>query len=227
MRISFTILFLTLICFYLFGQESQVSFGKITMQIDSGKENTLNITNAILYENASVDFDTTVQIQDDEKTDVLYYPQIIAGKEEILRFIIKSSENSFFDIIFNLGDSLEERIVYENASAKVFFNHQGQLNNFKQYTKNLAGEFIIHKPTTKEKVISGELNTTFDLPLDINATQYSKVSLSGTFNVYFGEFRSVSLSTAPPLQKKKTTYMKNIVMAMMMAAIGFFVFLAQ
>lgn len=227
MRVPLTGLFLMLISFFLVSQESQISFGKMTMQIDSDEKNTLNITNAILYENASAEYDTTVQIQDEEKTEVLYYPQIVEGNEEILRFIIKSSENSFFDIIFNLGDSLEERIVYENASAKVFFNQQGQLSGFKQYTKNLEGKFLFLKSTTKNKIISGELNTTFDLPLDVDATKYSKISLNGTFDVYFGEFRSVSLSTGPPLQKKKTTYMKNLVIAMMMAAIGFFIFLGQ
>lgn len=229
MRFAFVLLSILTIPLILLGQEpqeSETSFGKITIQINSGEKKSFNIKNAILYENAGVDFDTTVQIQDDENTEVLYYPQIVIGKEEILRLIIESSEDNFYDVIFNLGDSLRQRIVFENDSGKVFFEKGGKLTNFKQYAKNLNGRILTLEPT-KEKIISGELNTTFDLPLDADATQFSTISLKGTFDVYFGEFRSVSLTTGPPLQKRKKNYMRNVVIAMMMAAIGFFVFLGQ
>lgn len=226
MRFTFAFLILFTIPLILMGQETETSFGKITMQINSGEKNSYNIKNAILYENAGVDFDTTVQIQDDENLKVLYYPQILIGDKKILRLILESSENNFYDIIFNLGDSLKQRIIFENDSSKVFFSREGKLSSFKQYTKNLNGRILTLEPT-KDKIINGELNTSFDLPLDVDATKFSTISLKGTFDVYFGEFRSVSLTTGPPLQKKKKDYMRNIVIAMMMAAIGFFVFLGQ
>lgn len=226
MRFNFVLLFLFITTFILTGQEPEISFGKITMQINSGEKNSYNIKNAILYENAGVDFDTTVQVQDDENSKVLYYPQIVIGKEKILRLIIEASENDFYDIIFNLGDSLKQRIVFENDSSKVFFGREGRLTSFRQYTKNLNGRILTLEPT-KDKIISGELNTSFDIPLNVDATEFSTISLKGAFEVYFGEFRSVSLTTGPPLQKKKKNYMRNVVIAMMMAAIGFFVFLGQ
>ncbi len=199
------------------------------MQIDSGEEKGLNIRTAILYENADVDFDTTLQIQDGDGSKVLYYPQIIDGSNEILRLIMapENSQENFYDVIFNLGDSLEDRVVYENADSKVFFNYRGKLNHFRRYTKNLNGKFLFLKESSEIEMISGEVNTTFQMPLDKDLSRFSTIALKGAFDVYLGEFRAVSLATGPQLQKKKTRYMKNLVIAMMMAAIGFFIFLGQ
>ncbi len=229
MRYLMILLYLIFFQAFLIGQESEISFGSINVQIDSGEEGELNIRTAILYENADVDFDTALQIQDGDGSKVLYYPQIIDGSNEILRLIMapENNQEDFYDVIFNLGDSLEDRIVYENAESKVFFNYKGKLDRFKRYTKNLNGKFLFLKEASEKEMISGEVNTTFQMPLDENSTQFSTVTLKGTFDVYLGEFRAVSLATGPQLQKKKTKYMKNLVIAMMMAAIGYFIFLGQ
>jgi len=221
------LLFLMLSQFSLLAQESESSFGTVKMQIDSSEGDTYYIKSAVLYQNASVSFDTIVQIQSEMNNEILYYPQILEGGDSILRLILALNEDNFYDIIFNLGDSLGDTVVYDAADSKVFFSYDGQLNTFEQRTKNMNGQILLTRPISKEKQISGELYTSFELPLDKESTRISTITLEGAFNVYFGEFRSVSLATGTPLQENKKKYVNNLVVAVVLAAIGLFVFLAR
>lgn len=221
------LLFLILSQFSLFAQESESSFGTVKMQIDSGEAATYYIKSAVLYQNATVGFDTTVQIQSKASNEVLYYPQVLEGADNILRLILALDENHFYDVMFNLGDSLGDTVVYAAADSKIFFSYDGQLNAFEQRTRNLNGQILLTRPVSKEKQISGELDVSFELPRDKESTRISTITLAGTFNVFFGEFRSVSLATGTPLQENKNKYVNNLVIAIALAAIGIFVFLAR
>jgi hypothetical protein len=212
---------------FLSAQDSELSFGSVQMQVDSGEGETYYIKSAVLYQNATVNFDTIVQIQSDSSNEILYYPQILEGEDNILRLILALNEDSFYDVIFNLGDSLGDAIVFDAADSRVFFRYEGRLSNFEQHTKNLNGRILITQPASSEKQISGELDTSFELPLDKASARISTVKLSGTFSVYFGEFRSVSLATGSPLKENKKKYANNLVVALMLVAIGLFVFLAR
>ncbi len=223
-----TCLFLIMLSrIFLFAQESESSFGSVQMQVDSSEAEKYYIKSAVLYQNAAADFDTTVQIQSDSSNEVLYYPQILEGENNILRLILGLNDDNFYDVIFNLGDSLGDVIVYDADDSKVFFSYEGRLANFEQRTRNLNGRIIIDKLASNEKQISGELNTTFELPLDKESTRTSTIRLDGAFKVHFGEFKSVSLATGGPLQENKKKYANNLVLAMMLVAIGLFIFLAR
>lgn len=226
MRLSI-LLFLILSHISLSAQDPESSFGSVVMQIDSGEGETYYIKSAVLYQNAAVSFDTVVQIQNGVSNDILYYPQILEGRDNILRLILALNEDSFYDVIFNLGDSLGDAVVYDAADSKLFFSYDGRLSNFKQHTKNMNGQILLIRPVSKEKVISGELDVSFDLPLGKESTQVSTITLDGKFDVYFGEFRSVSLATGTPLKESKKQYVNNLVVAMMLVTIGIFVFLSR
>jgi hypothetical protein len=226
MRVA-CLLLIILSWIFLFAQESESSFGSVQMQVDSSEGETYYIKSAVLYQNAAADFDTIAQVQSDSSNEILYYPQILEGENNILRLILALTDDSFYDVIFNLGDSLGDSIVYDAADSKVFFSYEGRLTDFEQRTRNMNGRILINKPVSDEKQISGELNTSFELPLDKASTRISTIKLDGTFKVYFGEFRSVSLATGSPLQEDKKKYANNLVLAMMLVAIGVFIFLAR
>lgn len=226
MRLFFLSLLL-LIQFSFLAQGSETSFGSIKMQIDSGEANTYDINSAVLYQNASVSFDTIVQIQNEMSDEILYYPQILEGKDNILRLILALNEENFYDVIFNLGDSLQDAVVYNAADSKVFLSYDGQLKTFAQRTRNMNGQVLIAEPDSKQKQISGELNVSFELPLDPESMRVSTINLDGKFDVYIGEFRTVSLATGTPLKEKKKKYVNNLIVAAMLVAVGFFVFLAR
>jgi hypothetical protein len=221
------LLFLMWSQFSLLAQGPESSFGTVAMQIDSGEADTYYIKSAVLFQNASVGFDTTVQIQSAVSNEILYYPQILEGEDNILRLILALNEDNFYDVVFNVGDSLGDTLVYNAVDSRVFFNYDGQLNTFEQTTRNLNGQILLTQSDPKEKQISGEIDVSFELPRDKELTRTSTITLAGTFSVYFGEFRSVSLATGTPLQKNKKKYVNNLVVAVALATIGFFVFLAR
>jgi len=223
MRLILAVLFSIFGFSLLLGQESKDHFGTISMQKDAQEEQTFWITNALLYENASIDFDTTVQVQDEKEIVIYYYPQILEGTDNVLRLILEpqdKADGNFYDVTFNLGDSLEEKIAFQGDSAKVYFNQNGQLNDFQQVTKNINGIFLISTEKHENQIISGELDISFDLPQTGQATELSQISMTGNFEVPTGEFREVSLSSSAPTKDKNSKYKQNIYFAIIITAIA-------
>lgn len=207
----------------MMGQESKEHFGTITMQKDAQEEQNFWVTNALLYENAAIDFDTTVQVQDEKEIVTYYYPQILEGKDKVLRLILEPQEKAdgnFYDVTINLGDTLKDKIAFNNDSAKIYFNRNGQLSDFRQATKNLSGSFLILPKKEESELISGELTISFDLPQSEQAAEFSRISMSGNLEVPTGEFREVSLSSSAPTKEQKSKYRQNIYFAIAITAIA-------
>lgn len=221
MRLVLILLTLTLNLCLLFGQD-QNGFGKVDLQIDSGEGQTFNIRNALLYERASIDFDTTVQVQDRQGLLTYYYPQVFDGEGNILRFILTPEEEGerFYDLIINLDDSLQERIIFENDTGKVYFSRNGELIPFRRYTQDFSGTVLLLKGLQEKKMISGEMDISFALPLDEHAANFSTINMNGTFEVPVGEFRAVSLSATAPISKEKKSYKKNLYLAIIISALA-------
>lgn len=223
MRFILAVLISIFVFCLMMAQQPDNHFGKITMQVDSQEAKTFWITNALLYENASIDFDTTVQVQDDKEVVTYYYPQIVEGTDNVLRLILEPQDHAdgtFYDVTFNLGDSLEETIAFEEDTAKVYFNRNGQLSDFRQVTRNLNGSFTISTEKHENQLISGELDISFDLPQTGHAAELSHISMAGNFEVPTGEFREVSLSSAAPAKRKSGKYKQNVIIAITITAIA-------
>lgn len=223
MRLIWAVLILISGFSLIIAQESKEYFGTIAMQKNAQEEQNFWITNALLYENASIGFDTTVQVQDEKGIVTYFYPQILEGTDKILRFILEPKDNAnenFYDVTINLGDTLKEKVVFNNDSAKIYFNQNGQLSDFRQATKNLNGSFLISREQQENELISGELNISFDLPRSQQSAEFSRISMSGDFEVPTGEFREVSLSSSAPTKDKKSKYRQNAYFAIIITALA-------
>lgn len=208
--------------FFLFGQEGENTFGKVDLRIDAAEKKTLPIQNALLYERASIDFDTTVQVQDASGLLIYYYPQVISGEENILRLIVQHPDQAgkFYDIIVNLGDSLQGRIDFENDSARVFFSRNGELITFRRYSREINGTVLLLEGLQEKQMISGEMDLSFAMPVREEADDYSTIAVKGVFEVPVGEFRSVSLSASAPVKEEKKNYRRNLYLALIISAMA-------
>lgn len=195
-----------LIINFLFA-EPQGEFGSFTIKVNDQVEQSLDVIQALIYQRASLTYDTTAQIQDDNSFEVLYYPQIYDGPNHVLRLILKYPETDtntgeFYELYINLGDSLKERIELENEVSKVFLTRNGLLMRQKQSLKNLSGYVLLLEGLEKQEIISGELHLEFEAAFTGNANELTHVKMDGNFKVPLGEYRAASISSAKPARKK-------------------------
>ena len=61
--------------------------GNLSISIDNGPAEAFPILNALLSRNVSVGYDSTVMVENKESREILFYPQIRKGNENILQIV--------------------------------------------------------------------------------------------------------------------------------------------
>jgi len=217
----FLICYFIVLHFFVFTLWAQTEgeFGTIAVQVDDTPEQQYHVIQAMVYRSASLDFDTTALIQSEDGYNILYYPQINAGKENILRLILKlpdQDNKDFYDIFINLGDSVKESFNLEDKTSKIFITHNGRLQKNKQYVNNLTGLVLITQGLDNQEMISGELHTDFDISFSENRIYH--LNMSGSFEVPTGEYRASSISSKKS-DKNKDKYKARLYTALAISAL--------
>jgi len=192
------------------------SMGKVSIRFDEQEPTEYNITGALLYQNVSLNYDTTSQIQDDNGTLYLYYPQFKDGSSNVLRLIMARPDNRehFYDLFINLGDSLQEEIQFNGADSLVFWGEDGRLVPMKIYSHQIQGSVQLDKAQVGLRV-TGRLALEFNYGLD----SLTHISVNGNFDVPVGKFREASITTGAPDKEKKAHYRRNLYAAIIISAI--------
>jgi hypothetical protein len=212
-------IFLNSLVFTLWAQQTEGEFGTIAAKLDDNPEKQYHVTQAFVYRRAALDFDTTALIQDEDDYEILYYPQINAGKEYILRLILKLPETpgeDFYDVFINMGDSLKKSYNLEDKTSKIFITHNGKLQKHKQYVENVTGLVLVNQDLETQEMISGELHTDFDISFSGNKSHH--LNLSGSFEVPTGDYRTSTIASKKP-DKNKERYKSRLYTALAISAI--------
>jgi hypothetical protein len=169
--------------------QSKVNFGEIYVQVNDDSVKTYVAESVLLYQNVAIEYDTTVQVRSEKRSDYYFYPQLIKGESIILHLILTAKEKtrknviSIFDVYFYLGDSLGSHIEIQNADSSLYIYPSGQYIQYRLYSRNQNAVFNIVKNDYGIPV-AGDFQTEFEYILPgISPTEYSKIKMSGQLSI--------------------------------------------
>ncbi len=209
------LILLILIIFQVVDSATDGRFGNVTLQIDTNSPVEFGISRALLYRNVSILYDSTAFVQSDDNIEVLYYPQLADGKQNILRLIaerLKNEEKEFFDIFFNLGDSIPAVVQWTDEKGRIFFAMNGIARTDKPTSNHINGKIELNVGK-KSEAVSGNFDLNFEFPLINDFANPNKIHIKGVFDVPVGEYEETSLATVTSKQKIEARYKKNILVA--------------
>lgn len=222
----FRIFVLTLIVWGLFllypgrAEEQKNYYGDISVTLNKTPTEIFSIQRALLFRSVSIDYDSTALIQDKSSETVLFYPQLSAGTDNILRLIFGKENQTpqhYFDLFINFGDTIPDSLEWEDEEDKIFLAYDGIAQPRKPHAKKISGKInIIRNPKTD--AVSGSLHLGFKQALLIGDSTIYNVQLEGGFDVPVGEYRSTSMSTIATREKRKNYTKNNIAIAMLISA---------
>ncbi len=190
-------------------------FGKVDLTIDALPAQSLVINRALLYRNVNIHYDSTVIIQNSAGMEVLYYPQLEEGKENVLRLILDRKSDSvkdFYDMYFNLGDSIPDSLYWNGAAGKIFLAHNGEARPLRPRSRDIRGSIEI-VDGDHNRAVTGRLDLNFQMPVLADDTVASRVALKGAFDVPVGKFQETSIGTVSEKKGKSSTYKRNLYLA--------------
>jgi hypothetical protein len=187
---------LFLIAFSLLNATNR-ELGEVTITIDEIDEQLYNIQNALLYKNVSIEYDSTVLIQNYEGNQILVYPQLREGSNNVLRLIIgeiQEPNRNFYDIFLNLGSYISDTIHWTNEYNKVFLSKNGRTLPIEARSININGS-INFRELDKKNRFAGQIHLEFDFPLIYSGT-LNHIKINGSYDVLSGEYREISMASA-------------------------------
>ncbi len=232
-RLAFWALLVMCVPIWLAGQDSEdpsapkekQNMGTIYLQINQAKPETFLVEEAVLYREVSIRFDTTAILQNDSGFVVYYFPQLHRGTHFVLHVRLQrpaeQKRRGFFDVFYDLGDSLRSPLDIQDSTAVVYFSANGQLLKFKPLAHNFRGHFEL-VPGEKAKTVSGDFETEFDYPLAPEKTHFAHIRIWGTLSVPSGKLHEVSLETLAYKKQRQKSFRRNVGVALIFIAIIIF-----
>lgn len=202
-------------------------FGNITLTIDDYGTKEYPVKQAILYKKVSITYDSTILVQDKSSSNLLYIPQLKAGKSNILRIVLGdyvAPGKEFYDFYFDIGNAIPDSLTWKNENKKIYMTHNGKAFSFKPTTREISGEIDFIK-NNEQDVNSGTINLNFNM-YSINVPTISKYySLKGSFTITTGEYREITLEKTI-MQQKKKKQRSQIAYFAVIASVLFFVYMS-
>ncbi len=192
------------------------SFGQIQISIDGKSEGTFEIEPALLYNRVKIEYDTTVILQGKHSREILYYPQLEQGDQNVLRFILTGpgdSNTEKYELFVDLGDSIPPVLEWKNESGKIFFAKSGEMRDSPAESRNIDGVFHLNKEGEKTS-ISGDMDIQFDIAYGNEGNENHHIGLTGNFEVPSGRYRQAAIASASDIEQKKNKYRNNMYLAM-------------
>ncbi len=181
------------------------SFGNIKLVIDSSDSLALNVQTALLYRNVTLDYDSTLLVQNREGVNIKYYPQFGKGKQNVLRILageILGEKPRFYDIFFILGDSIPDSVNWKETNSKILMVPNGYVTANKAVSEDINGKINFDRDK-KGNIIAGSLNLNFNIQLFESYDILNQVIMSGAFELAVGTYRELALSKSESDVNKK------------------------
>jgi hypothetical protein len=187
--------------------------GDIKIQINDGVPRYYIIKQAFIYQDASIAYDSSVIIQNEETLQVLFFPQLSMGENNLLRLVfgdIDGDHSDFFDYYFLLGDSLSDTLFWQNDIDKIFMTYNGRPHNFIAISKGINGQITFNRNKSGE-FTSGAINVKYSVPSSASAKKFNRFGLDGAFSLIVGDYHKLTLESNYDKAKKKRAIRKNII----------------
>ncbi|RMG69151.1 MAG: hypothetical protein D6715_00540 [Calditrichaeota bacterium] len=204
---------------------AEEDFGKVFLQFNQAAPETFSVDEAVLYKEVAIRFDTTAILQNDGGFTVYFYPQLYRGTHYVLRMMLRrpagKKGGGFFDVYYDLGDTLVAPLDIQDSTATVYFSANGQLLSFKPLARNFRGHFEL-VPGEKAKTVTGRFDTEFDYPLSAQRQHFAHVKIWGTLTVPAGKLHEVNLETLAYKKQRQKSFRRNVGVALIFIAIIIF-----
>lgn len=197
----------------VFPQVEVDNFGEVMVQVNDRPAQKYYIGGVDLYKNVSIDYDTTLQVQEKDATVFYYYPQLNAGEHYVLHMILNSSkeeEAAPYDFYVDLGKSIDGEIVINAADSNLFITPNGRFTRSRPYARDHNGSYRIASDPLSGAV-NGAIRATFEYPAPGDGT-VEHFSMEGSFkiptqNVQEGDATNIATS------EKKDSVFRNLAYA--------------
>lgn len=187
----------------LWSDESKL--GVVGVKLDNYELINYEVKQALLYRKVSIEYDSTILIQNQKASKILYIPQLSSGKGNTLRIILKKIDDqsdNFLDIFFHLGDTIRDTLIWEDVTNKIFMTASGNALPFKQMSEQIEGKIIFTRNDDQE-IISGKLLLDFYLGLFDTAAHLNHIFLDGYFTIMVGDYRRITLEKSLTREEKR------------------------
>lgn len=168
----------------VFPQVEKDNFGEVMVQINDRPAEKYYIGGVDLYKNVSIDYDTTLQVQEKDATVFYYYPQLDAGEHYVLHMILNSGgegEKAPYDFYVDLGSSIDGEIVISAADSNLFINPNGRFTRSRAYAYDHNGTYRIASDPLSGTV-NGSIRASFEYPAAGDGAA-ERFSMEGTFKI--------------------------------------------
>ncbi len=187
----------------LWSDESKL--GVVGVKLDNHELINFEVKQALLYRKVSIEYDSTILIQNQKASKILYIPQLSSGKGNTLRIILKKIDdqsNNFLDIFFHLGDTIRDTLFWEDVTNKIFMTASGKALPFKPMSEQIEGKIIFTRNNDQE-IISGKLEMDFYLGLFDSVNHLNHIFLDGYFTILVGDYRRITLEKSLTREEKR------------------------
>lgn len=168
----------------VFPQVEVDNFGEVMVQINDRPAEKYYISGVDLYKNVSIDYDTTLQVQEKGITVFYYYPQLNAGEHYVLHMILKSGgedETAPYDFYVDLGNSIDGEIVISAADSNLFITPNGRFTRIRPYAHDHNGTYRIDSDPLSGAV-NGIIRASFEYPAAGDGAA-ERFSMDGAFKI--------------------------------------------
>ncbi len=201
--VYFLLVFETFFITILWSDESK--FGVVGVKLDNKELINYEVKQALLYRKVSIEYDSTILIQNQKELRILYIPQLSSGKGNILRIILRKfndQSNNFLDIFFHLADTIRDTLIWEDVTNKIFMTASGNALPFKQISKQINGKIIFTRNDDQE-IISGKLGIDFYIGLFDSVAHLNHIFLDGYFTIMVGDYRRITLEESLTREERR------------------------
>lgn len=193
----------------------------LKLKID-GIEKKFKVENALFYKDATIKFDTTVQVSTEDSFENYYYPQIVAGDNNIIRMILKKSEQTY-DLLIEFNADASDKIELNDNNAKAIINSGFKLQSSNQFAENIKG---------KVELIGLSDNAIRKAIIDLNFSRMvgdksDLVAVKGSFVPVYADLNSESVFSEIIRAKGENEYIRHLELAGIIVSIFLIMFLTK
>ena len=207
----------------LWSDESK--FGVVEVKLDNHELLNYEVKQALLYRKVSIEYDSTILIQNQQASKILYIPQLSSGKGNTLRIILGKfggQSDNFLDIFFQLGDTIRDTLIWENVTNKIFMTASGNALPFKPMSEQINGKIIFTKNNDQE-IISGKLGMDFYLELFDSVAHLNHIFLDGYFTIMVGDYLRITLEESLTREERRKR-VSNVAQLAIITSVFIFVY---
>ena len=202
------------------------AFGEVSLSIGEAAPESLLVSNAYLFQDVEMVYDTSSQSQIGDETKFFYYPQLRQGSNRVLHLILSpASLNSssgnvesdlFYDFYVEVGADFNDVVTFSGADSNVYIYRNGRFPAAKDYSRAENGRVEL-QPTQVENRTEGSIDIEFEFPSSTGG-EWERMHIAGELKFSEDNFRQGGETALSDVAAPKM-HRRNLVIALLTATI--------